>query len=62
MKHILLVQNPNGLWEEVFSGGFGEDSRNKCMDKSTEIPDSKSWMIVALVRAHSGTETMEIKG
>lgn len=49
------------VYGEVFSGGYSADSRTKCEDQAFLLGDNITWMIVALAKAHSSTETMTIK-
>jgi len=51
MKYILLIK-VGELWREVFSGGYGNDSYDKCIEKADKL-DNQKYMIVGVMRVHS---------
>lgn len=61
MKHILMIEFKGGYWKQVFSGGYGTDSYDKCINETTKLDTNSSWMIVAEKRVHMGGEPVEIK-
>lgn len=54
MRHLLLV-DIKGFWKQIFSGGYGTDSYEKCIHEARKLDDDESWMIVQEKRAYIGT-------
>lgn len=52
LKHILMTQNLNYTWTIIFSGGYADDSYDRCVQASTKLTIGTSFMIVAEIRVH----------
>lgn len=56
-RAYLMVLVAPDTWKQIFKGTY-----NACMDKTLELSEDESWIIVRPAREHFGVEKFTIQG